>query len=67
MKEWMGDTTCDFCRTDLTKQPWFVDGKTTRGPWALMCPTDYRTHGVGMLGRGLGQKYNGTTLKKMEG
>jgi hypothetical protein len=34
----------------------FIDGKTASGPWAIMNPTSYAKHGVG-LGLGLGQCY----------
>jgi hypothetical protein len=34
----------------------FIDGKTKMGPWALMTPARWRTHGVG-LGTGKGQWY----------
>lgn len=34
----------------------FIDGKTNRGPWAIMSPKSFKKHGVG-LGTGLGQKY----------
>lgn len=57
-KSWMGsDPKCDFCgkegKDDL---PVFVDGKTQMGPWAMMCPTHHRQHGLG-LGTGRGQEY----------
>jgi len=55
---------CDFCAKDLRFQP-YVDGKTTRGPWATMCLPCYKTHGVG-LGTGKGQRYN-EAGKKVEG
>ena len=35
--------------------PAVVDGKTTRGPWALMCERHFESHGVG-LGMGRGQR-----------
>lgn len=66
-KSWMGGTVCDFCKCDVTKEPWFVDGRTTFGPWALMCPEDWRNFGVKTLGTGMGQKYDGPTKLKMEG
>ena len=27
------------------------------GPWATMCPDCYKKHGISVLGKGLGQKY----------
>jgi hypothetical protein len=61
---------CDFCRTDLTQQPYFVDGRTLvsgrpTGPWALMCPDHYSQHGVKRLGTGWGQKYDGPTRRRV--
>ena len=44
----------------------FVDGATRGGPWAIMCITCHRTHGVG-LGTGKGQMYDAATLDKIEG
>lgn len=35
----------------------FIDGKTIHGPWAIMTPSSWRSHGVGRLGTGYGQKY----------
>ena len=44
----------------------FVDGRTTRGPWAIMCLKCSRVYGVG-AGTGSGQHYkrqeNGRWLK----
>jgi hypothetical protein len=42
---------CDFkpCSKKAT-----VDGKTTHGPWAYMCPDHFEAFGVG-LGTGRGQ------------
>ncbi|MCP4897354.1 MAG: hypothetical protein GY906_10320 [bacterium] len=41
---------CDFCKEDAR-----YDGKTRTGPWAYMCPTHWRAHGM-KLGTGWGQK-----------
>ncbi|MCJ1903190.1 hypothetical protein MR829_22945 [Paracoccus versutus] len=43
----------------FTKQTGEViyDAKTKFGPWATMTEASYRTHGVGVLGIGFGQKY----------
>jgi hypothetical protein len=37
-----------------------IDGKTRRGPWALMTPASWRVHGVGQFGTGFGQRYERT-------
>lgn len=74
-KKWIsggGPPECDIClnfhykTTDLTKEEFFVDGKTQMGPWALMCPRCFKLYGVG-LGTGRGQKYDSKTLEKVEG
>jgi hypothetical protein len=45
----------------------FIDGKTNKGPWAIMTPTTFDVYGVGKLGTGYGQRYrkqgNGKWLK----
>jgi hypothetical protein len=66
-KKWMGakPDSCDLCGHVL-KSGQFIDGKTVHGPWAIMCPTCHLMYGVG-LGTGLGQRYDGFTLKKLEG
>ena len=43
---------CDFCRVEQA----YVDGRTKAGPWAYMCLSDWRRHGVGVLGTGNGQR-----------
>lgn len=55
-KYWQGSvpTKCDINGEPFLKE--FVDGKTTMGPWANMCPQCFRDYGVG-LGTGRGQKY----------
>lgn len=67
-RKWLGTwpARCDLCQTDLHTTPWFVDGKTTEGPWALLCPLCFSHIGVG-LGQGRGQKYSSSTLEKLEG
>jgi hypothetical protein len=35
----------------------FVDGKTNRGPWAIMSAVSWRIYGIGAYGTGLGQRY----------
>jgi hypothetical protein len=60
---------CDFAKAQGVKHnmaPGFVDGRTIYGPWALMCIDCHTRNGVG-LGTGKGQKYDGTTLEKVEG
>lgn len=42
---------CDFCG-----EPAQFDAKTSFGPWANMCQSDFQQHGVGQLGTGFGQK-----------
>lgn len=74
VKKWIGGgrLECDIClnfhykTTDLTKEEFFVDGKTQMGPWALMCPRCFKLYGVG-IGTGKGQKYDSKTLEKVEG
>lgn len=46
--------TCDICQKQDLKE--YVDGKTKSGPWANMCCSCYKIHGVG-LGTGKGQHY----------
>lgn len=67
-KHWMGEPgRCDFCKVDLTTQKAFFDGKTTYGPWAMMCIACFRKYGVG-IGTGVGQKYDGKPpYNKLEG
>lgn len=54
----MGDSTviltpkkCDFCGGTAS-----YDAKTLMGPWANMCEAHWRTHGIGRLGTGYGQR-----------
>jgi hypothetical protein len=53
---WNGeiDSKDDFGVT-ITKT--FVDGATRHGPWAIMSPKSWKTHGVARLGTGFGQMY----------
>ena len=57
MSKWSGTlpTTCDLCKGKLKKE--FIDGRTTFGPWAIMCKKCFQISGVG-LGLGKGQKYS---------
>jgi hypothetical protein len=71
-KKWFGKwpTKCETCYYDegimLGDYPFFVDGRTVQGYWALMCPQCHRQYGVG-LGTDRGQKYDSKTLEKLEG
>jgi hypothetical protein len=53
---WMGDkpSQCEICRGAIAHD--FVDGATTRGPWAMMCMKCHHMFGFG-LGQGVGQQY----------
>ena len=69
MTKWSGSTICDICKRpagSVSDKPWFVDGRTDQGPWALMCPVCFEIFGVG-LGLGKGQKYDAKTREKIEG
>jgi hypothetical protein len=59
---------CDICENKIKGvAEFFVDGKIKNATcWALMCPTCFRDHGVG-IGYGVGQKYNGTNGELLEG
>ena len=51
---WTGDRPrCQFCGHKLIA---FIDGKTRRGPWAIMCPQCFLREGIG-VGPGQGQAY----------
>jgi hypothetical protein len=55
-KTWTGTVDkCDVCEADV-KDSGFIDGATTMGPWAIMCPACHKTYGVG-FGTGRGQLY----------
>lgn len=47
-------TECDICQNPIASA--FFDGKTIRGPWAIMCPECHKNYGLN-LGTGHGQKY----------
>lgn len=67
VKKWHGSAEkCDICNNTLTGQPYFVDGMTRQGMWALMCPVCHKTYGCG-TGLGRGQKYNTQTKELIEG
>ena len=67
-KKWIGTwpKNCDICGSPLEQEWSFIDGKTTMGPWALMCPSCHVGVGVG-LGTGKGQEYSAETLIKIGG
>lgn len=50
---------CDFCGKILDNEKYFIDGKTTHGPWAYMCKNCFSKHGV-RIQWGLGQLYMNT-------
>lgn len=64
--KWMGlrPSHCDKCTQELHGQ--FVDGRTKMGQWGILCIACFRRVGVG-LGTGKGQRYDLTTLEKLEG
>ena len=48
---------CNICEKPIEgEHPYFVDGRTTQGSWANMCPDCFKSWGTG-LGKGFGQKY----------
>ncbi len=53
---WVGPlpTACDLCGAQLKDA--FIDGKTQRGPWAIMCGACHARAGQG-VGTGRGQLY----------
>ena len=67
-KRWLSAwDECDLCHIPLKNNvPYFVDGATIYGPWALMCPECHERGGKG-LGLGRGQKYDGKTAVLIEG
>lgn len=64
--QWLGHQYCDIC--GFEKPNVLIDGRTTDGPWALMCGNCFDIYGAG-LGTGLGQKYvkQGDKYIKVEG
>jgi hypothetical protein len=64
---WLGSTRCDFCGDNVTKHKSFFDAITKDGPWALMCDKCFPIHGIGRIGMGVGQKYDGQTKEKIGG
>lgn len=68
IKHWHGPRphTCQLCNSVFPPEGYFIDGATTRGPWAIMCGYCHIDQGFG-LGTGRGQRYDLKTLEKVEG
>ena len=66
VKKWSGSepVKCDLCGEPFVL--YFIDGRTSNGPWGLMCVECHAEHGVG-LGLGRGQKYDLATMIKVDG
>lgn len=67
-RKWMGTkpTRCDICNERFTdNDKHFFDFAMRQGKWALGCQECFDEHGVG-LGAGQGQKYDLSTLEKVE-
>lgn len=50
--------TCELTSAPITNV--FIDGKTRRGPWRIMCPEAWTKYGItadGSFGTGIGQRY----------
>lgn len=56
-QEWVGTPPekCDVCGIRLLTT--FVDGRTSDGRWAIMCPSCRVERGPRILGTGNGQKF----------
>lgn len=56
MKQWHGPVpeSCDICASPIVDE--FIDGATTLGSWANMCPACFAQMGSG-IGPGRGQHY----------
>jgi hypothetical protein len=59
---WVGEPPerCDLCGGKLANS--FVDGRTSDGRWAIMCPWCRIYNGPIRLGAGLGQRFTRTKL-----
>lgn len=63
-KEWLGlISTCNMCGSIIANT--FIDGKTKKGYWAIMCPECFKKYGIG-LGTGKGQRYKKHWIKEDE-
>lgn len=64
MNIWQGDPPhkCDLCQTEIDA---FVDGRTQKGFWAIMCVFCALEYGVG-LGEGKGQLYTNNMVERLE-
>jgi hypothetical protein len=63
VKRWLSEmpASCDICHIPLKGLP-FIDGKTSMGPWGIMCRDCHQSYGFG-LGTGKGQKYDKSGVK----
>ena len=65
--KWLSEVDdCNICKSNLSAFKTFIDGKTTFGPWALMCPPCFKKVGCG-LGTGSGQEFDFATREKVAG
>lgn len=66
MVRWRGKKPeiCQKCGRPLHDR--FYDAKTRDGVWGLLCLSCFADHGLG-LGKGLGQEFDVTTLRKLRG
>lgn len=55
---------CEVCNQPFGK--YFIDGKTSMGPWGLMCEECHENIGCG-LGIGRGRKYLTKTREGVDG
>ena len=64
-KKWLSKAeNCELCLKPLEGKEYFVDGDTSFGGWALMCPACFEKYGKG-LGLGCGQKYDAVTKEQI--
>lgn len=50
---------CEIC--EKVELPVFIDGTHQKGNWSIFCEECYASEGVGYLGVGIGQMYDGKT------
>ncbi len=48
--------SCNICYRDLSGQ-YYVDGKTSVGPWGYLCLDCWEEHGVGRFALGMARLY----------